>query len=135
MAIKIPITFTHEWSKVIQIVKLVSVFFIAFLTGACACSFIDSDIIFLIFFILGFFGGIFIGFYRLWDYLDTLSTYLYVRISLRTPIDLKEVKALKYFFEPNKTGKWYPMTHLRKLPKEMRKIALFESVKKLMSGD
>ncbi len=136
MAVKIPVT--HGWNGLIQFLKLcsilVQVFLIMIFLVFLSEIFDISDIILIIFFILALIGLFVIGHYRLWayfDYLDTLSTYLYVRISLKTPIDLKEAKAIKYFFEPNQSGKWYPMTHLRKLPKEMRKIALFESVGQL----
>ena len=57
-----------------------------------------------------------------------LSAFLYVRLSLRTPIRFAEAKPIAWLFVPNETGKWYPMRFLRSLPREQRRAALFHAV-------
>jgi hypothetical protein len=45
---------------------------------------------------------------------------------LRTYINLLEARRLTVLFEPNSSGKWYPLTQLSNLPKERRREMLFK---------
>jgi|GEM_PF-1855116 len=66
--------------------------------------------------------------------LGGLSTFLYVTIILKTNITFKEARALSFLFEPNYTNKWYPLTHIKNLPREQRRTELFTCAQKLMPG-
>lgn len=129
------VLYTHEWSLLLRLAKIFGALFLcAFIAdtiiGVTGVKGILETIIFAVTCILGTIGLMTLG-YCFGSPFATLSTYLYVRINLRTPIKLKEAKALKFFFEPNETGQWYPMRHLRKSPKEMRRRILFEFVQKI----
>jgi hypothetical protein len=56
---------------------------------------------------------------------DDLSTFFYVRRTLKTVITYKEAKDLIILFTPNETGKWYPLSEIKALPENERKAYLF----------
>lgn len=60
-----------------------------------------------------------------------LSAYLYVRLSLRTPLNWGEVKEIAWIFVPNELGVWYPMKGVKKLPKKERKQFIIEFVNQI----
>lgn len=49
-----------------------------------------------------------------------LSAYLYLRFNLHTPMSWKDSGFVAFLFTPNETGKWYPMTDVLKLEKDLR---------------
>lgn len=55
-----------------------------------------------------------------------LPTYLYVRLSLFTPISWQEAGAVSFLFEGDVTGRWYPLRELRRVPREFRHVVLME---------
>lgn len=62
-----------------------------------------------------------------------LSAYLYAKTELGVDgLTWNEIKYITFLFVPNTSGKWYPMTHIKELPKSLRKRALLESAKKIV---
>lgn len=53
-----------------------------------------------------------------------LPTYLYVRVSLFTPISRDEAEKVSFLFDGSLDGKWFPLHVLRKLEREYRNEAL-----------
>ena len=62
---------------------------------------------------------------------STLSTYLYLRIELKTKMSWKDADFVSFLFTPNETGKWYPMDNVLKLPEKDRPKAVLEFAKKV----
>src|SRR5690348_5925628 len=58
------------------------------------------------------------------DFFDTLAAYLYIREELETKVSFEEAKALSSLFSGH-DGTWHPLTEVRKLPKDERKVYLF----------
>ena len=63
---------------------------------------------------------IFINFKFMGDYSDNFSTYLYVRVHLKTEMSFSEIKQVAFLFN-GALGKWYPLEEVKNLPKKMRK--------------
>lgn len=55
-----------------------------------------------------------------------LPSYLYLRCCLFTPVTWKEAETVGFLFHGDADGRWYPLTELRKLPKDLRRETLFE---------
>ncbi len=55
-----------------------------------------------------------------------LPTFLYVRLSLLTPISWKEAGKVSFLFEGDVFGHWYPLRELRRVPREFRRDLLLE---------
>ncbi|MBB5038286.1 hypothetical protein HNQ64_002544 [Prosthecobacter dejongeii] len=58
--------------------------------------------------------------------LPLVPAFLYVRWSLRTPIRWAEVHQIAFLFVPSQDGTWHTLQHLRKLPQDQRRDALFK---------
>lgn len=76
--------------------------------------------------IIGFVAMIAFHFGFLGHLFNYLSSYLYIRLSLRTPITFSEAKYFAFLFVPNDTGSWWPMREIKNLPKESRRQYIFE---------
>lgn len=61
-------------------------------------------------------------------WIHILSTWLYIRMTLQTPVSLKDASRVMWHFVPNATGKWHPMTELLLLPREQRRARLLANV-------
>jgi hypothetical protein len=57
--------------------------------------------------------------------INTLSSYLYITRELKTPVSWSDARNLRWLFVVNFQGTWYPLKHIRRLPKEQRREALF----------
>jgi hypothetical protein len=55
-----------------------------------------------------------------------LPTYLYIRLSLNTPVKWKDAKHYQCLFEVNKSGKWHPLADISYIPIEYRIMVLDE---------
>ena len=142
---QVPITTTHVFSGIVNILHYIANLLILLITlsllGGLLGGVIPNKAPFIIS-IAGFIAVIvgsiaamvYGSMYIVYPALSTLSTYLYVRLSLKTAINLKEAHYLTFLFEPNYTGKWYPLTHIAKLPKDQRRTALFDCARQLMPG-
>jgi hypothetical protein len=64
--------------------------------------------------------------YFLESFYNAVSAYLYIRIMLLTNVSFKEARYLSSLFVPSGNGAWYPMKHIRKLPREIRKPYLLK---------
>jgi hypothetical protein len=71
-----------------------------------------------------FIGGMFLStyLYRIsaGRFFAVLSSFLYVRVELKTKISWKDASFVSFLFTANSTGKWYPMHNIIGLPKEQR---------------
>jgi len=64
-----------------------------------------------------------------------LPTFLYVRLSLFTPISWKEAGEISFLFEGDLSGRWYPLRELRHVPREFRHDVLLEFVDRRRWGN
>jgi hypothetical protein len=60
-----------------------------------------------------------------------LSSFLYVRLSLRTPITWRDALYLAFLLSPNDTKRWYPMREVRQLPVGERREALLKEAARI----
>ena len=71
-----------------------------------------------------FIGGMFLStfLFRIsaGKFFAVLSSFLYVRVELKTKIRWKDASFVSFLFTANSTGKWYPMHNVLELPKEQR---------------
>lgn len=56
---------------------------------------------------------------------DVISAYVYIRLKLSVRVSFSEARELCFLFVPNKTGNWYPMKEVQKLPDNMKREYLF----------
>jgi len=59
------------------------------------------------------------------DILDGITTYIYGNAILRAGISWSDAKRLTGMFASNANETWYPMLEVKKLPKELRRGAIF----------
>tara|TARA_R110001583_G_scaffold70476_1_gene199469 strand:+ start:2014 stop:2367 length:354 start_codon:yes stop_codon:yes gene_type:complete len=52
--------------------------------------------------------------------INTISSYVYVRVNLKTEMSFSEVSKIKEMFVPNPTGQWQPCTEVTDLPQNQR---------------
>ncbi len=57
-------------------------------------------------------------------WIHTLSTWLYIRITLKTPVSFTDAEELMWLFVPNDTGKWYPLREVATVSRDQRHAAL-----------
>ena len=80
-------------------------------------------------FLLGF-GIVVVVWIKLTDryqgFLDAIAAYLYIREELETPVSFQESKQLSFLFAGDAEDKWYPLSHVRELPKAERKQYLLD---------
>ncbi len=50
------------------------------------------------------------------QYVSILSSWLYARTSLRTPVTFSEAKALRRLFQLDLSGTWLPLREIKKMP-------------------
>lgn len=58
--------------------------------------------------------------------LDPLPTWLYLRFTLLVPATWQDAKDTEFLFEGDISGKWYPLTELKRVPKQFRREVLHE---------
>lgn len=63
---------------------------------------------------------------------NAASTWVYVRICLKTKISFKESGYLSPLFSVNGSGLWHPMTQVKKLAPEFRRGALFSAAAQIL---
>lgn len=66
--------------------------------------------------------------------LAPLPTWLYLRVVLFVPATWQDAKDTAFLFEGDVTGKWYPLTALRKVPKQFRREVLHEFAERVRYG-
>lgn len=86
-------------------------------------------IILIAYFLIGYAGSIILINKTIWP--SWLPTFLYVRITLHTPITGVEAEKLSYLFDGSLGGKWYPLNAIKKIEAEYRKEALFRFANKV----
>lgn len=65
-------------------------------------------------------------------HLHTLSSFLYLRLSLGIKVSWQEARYLAFLFSVNKSGKWYPLKEVKKIPKEKRKAFVCDFAAKIL---
>lgn len=63
-----------------------------------------------------------------------LSSYLYVRLWLFTPITWRQAQYVTFLFEGGLGERWYPLTELRKVPRQYRTQVLLEFADRVLTG-
>lgn len=66
--------------------------------------------------------------------LSPLPTWLYLRLSLFVPATWQDAKDTSFLFEGDGSGKWYPFTALRKVPRQFRREVLHEFAEQILYG-
>ncbi len=134
MLMAIRIVTTHVWTKVFILIKYISFFLcigLIFTIFSPLEPILGGTWIGVVGAIVLFIGAIWIYGVTILPFYDNLETYLYIKINLGVDISFNEAKCFLLLFAPNYSGKWYPMTGLKDLPKSVRRKVLFESAKKI----
>lgn len=97
---------------------LLSIFF--------APIFSNSTFGILFIFILSVSTVLYVNFKIIKDFPDNLSSFLYVRLHLRTKMSFSEVKEIAFLFNANWDGTWYPLEEVKRVPKQLRKKFIFD---------
>lgn len=66
--------------------------------------------------------------------LSPLPTWLYLRVCLFVPATWQDAKDTAFLFEGDGNGKWYPLTALRKVPRQFRRDVLHEFAEQVLYG-
>ncbi|OQB93909.1 MAG: Chaperone protein DnaJ [Verrucomicrobia bacterium ADurb.Bin122] len=66
--------------------------------------------------------------------LSPLPTWLYLRLCLFVPATWQDAKDTGFLFEGDSSGKWYPFTALRKVPRQFRREVLHEFAEQVRFG-
>lgn len=82
-----------------------------------------------------FIGGVVIGYFVFTQYalprLETLISYIHLRLLLRADISWRDARRLAGLFMPDQDGVWYPLNQVKRLPAALRKQYIFEFAKRL----
>ena len=62
------------------------------------------------------------------QFLSTISSWLYARVSLGAPVTLGEARDLRRLFQSDFSFKWIPLKDVKKLPKEQRRAAVMDAL-------
>jgi len=131
--IKVPVT--HEWNRLLYIVKIFTLLLMLGLVADVSGRIFNGVhlhwVISLLGLVIVFLVSVIASHFLIWQYIDVLSTYLYVRRTLKTKLSFSDAKALRPLFELNASGKWYPMTGVLDLPEEQRLPTLMAVLQQL----
>jgi hypothetical protein len=78
--------------------------------------------------------GTFIHIYLISPVLRTLSSYLYIRTQLKTPVSFAEARPLREIFCPAAEETWHPLRRISELPESQRREALFAQARIVLSA-
>ncbi len=79
----------------------------------------------------GFFGGIWVFATFVTPELSTLSAWLYLRFELKAPANWQDANRLSPLFTIATDGKWFPLTEIKKLDKDVRLLAVYAFAEKV----
>ena len=68
------------------------------------------------------------------QFLSTVSSSLYARMSLRTKVTFTEAKALRKLFQLDVSLRWIPLKEIKKLPGDQRHDALLAALERAGVG-
>jgi len=66
--------------------------------------------------------------------LSPLPSWLYLRLCLFVPATWQDAKDTSFLFDGDGSGKWYPLTALRKVPRQFRRDVLHEFADQVLYG-
>ena len=72
---------------------------------------------------------LFITFKVIKDFPENFSSFLYVRLHLRTKISYSDIKKIAFLFEADWDGRWYPLEEVRNISKPLRRDFVLEFAK------
>lgn len=64
--------------------------------------------------------------------LQPLPTWLYLRVCLLVPATWQDAKDTAFLFDGDGSGKWYPLSGLRKVPRQFRREVLHEFAEQVL---
>lgn len=79
-------------------------------------------------------GCVFLLFKAIVMPLSPLPSWLYLRLCLFVPATWQDAKETSFLFEGDGSGKWYPFTALRKVPRQFRREVLHEFAAQVQYG-
>lgn len=62
------------------------------------------------------------------QFLTIVASWLYARLSLRTPVTFTEARALRKLFQLDLSLKWIPLRDIKKLPSDQRHDAVLKAL-------
>jgi hypothetical protein len=77
--------------------------------------------------IIGF--ALWILIYR--QFISTISSWLYARVTLGAPVSLSEAHELRRLFQADFSFKWIPLREVKQLPKDQRRDAVLAMLAKV----
>lgn len=81
--------------------------------------------------ILGLISVFFFLFFINSSLFNDLSSYFYVKYSLKVNVDFSEAQEFSFLFKANHMGLWYPLTEVKLLPKDERKKYIYNFIARL----
>ena len=133
---------THQYSGSAKVYKIVSFSVIALVVLSVTVALIEKfhpklepNAIFVVLFVFPLLVSWLLHAASLNRLYDTLSTKSYITNVLQTKVSYAEAAYLKQIFEPkyNKSGAWITMQNVTALPEDMRRKAVMDAAKKLLS--
>lgn len=129
MAVKVPYTTPYDF--VLIMAKFASIglwmSFFGFLikgSGLGDISFADNQFLkfstIIVFLVVFVFVSVLAHSITTLPIINTISSYIYVRVNLKTDMSFSEVSKIKELFVPNGTGTWHPCTEVTELPPNQR---------------
>jgi len=126
------IRFTHPFSLIINMLLLAPVTLAVIFLAAYFDGFYPAEgAWFWVYLIVSFFIVRQVYWFLQNNFGAPLGTYLYCRFSLGAHVPWRECRIIYPFFSYNSEGKWYPMTHVKDLPKQERRNEVLNTAKKI----
>ncbi len=132
MAVKV--STTHVWNRIMLLPRLLSRIIFSFSViiildpvladGTCKTVLFGASFLLLIFFHVKIID----------PWYETLESFLYIRVNLRTNISFTEAREFNELLSPSAFGKWYPLKEIRDVQKNDRRKALFELKQQIISS-
>ncbi len=69
-----------------------------------------------------------------WVFTNTFHSFLYIRLSLFTPVTVREARELAPLFSIGPDGKWHPCREALQLPPLERKAFLYSALERFRKG-
>ena len=120
------VSYTHPFSLFINIALLAPTGLAVIFVAGYLDSFYRLDgVWFYVYLVVGFFVVRRVYWFLQKKIGSPLGTFLYCRYTLGADVSWSDCRIIYPFFSYNSEGIWHPMTHVKSLPKELRREAIF----------
>lgn len=114
-----------QW--MLNVAAFVAIFYL--LSKLFPYNFSNSVFGIIFIFIISIATVLFITFKIIKDFPENFSSFLYVRLHLRTNMSYAEVKNIAFLFDADWNGNWYPLEEVKRISKPYRRDFILEFAK------